>query len=62
MQWDTISDQWLWIGAAVVFVIFVAAIAARSLRKPKPHDKTAGRQLGESILQILNQLAISFSR
>jgi hypothetical protein len=40
MQWDTISDQWLWIGAAVVFVIFVAAIAARSLRKPKPHDKT----------------------
>jgi hypothetical protein len=39
MQWDTISDQWLWIGAAVVFVILVAAIAARCLRKPKKHDK-----------------------
>jgi hypothetical protein len=39
MRWDTISDQWLWIGAAVVFVILVAAIAARCLRKPKKHDK-----------------------
>jgi hypothetical protein len=40
MQWDTISDQWLWIGAAVVFVIFVAALAVHSLRKPKPPNKT----------------------
>jgi hypothetical protein len=40
MQWDTISDQWLWIGAAAVLVIFVVALAARSLRKPKQHDKT----------------------
>jgi hypothetical protein len=40
MQWDTIADQWLWIGAAVVLVIFVAAFAVRSLKKPKPQDKT----------------------
>jgi hypothetical protein len=40
MQWETIPDQWIWLSAAAVFVVFVAAIAARSLRKPKPHDKT----------------------
>ena len=35
----SIPDQWIWLSAAAIFVIFVAAIAARSLRKPKPHDK-----------------------
>jgi hypothetical protein len=40
MQWDTISDQWLWICAAGAFVIFVGALATRSLYKSKPHDKT----------------------
>ena len=40
MQWETIPDLWIWLSAAAVFVVFVAAIAARSLRKPKPHDKT----------------------
>jgi len=40
MQWETIPDQWIWLSAAAAFVVFVAAIAARSLRKPKPHDKT----------------------
>jgi hypothetical protein len=40
MQWDTIFDQWLWIGAAGSFVVFVAALAAYRLNKPKPHDKT----------------------
>src|SRR3984957_15250998 len=39
MQWETIPDQWIWLSAAAVFVVFVAAIAARSLRKPKPHNK-----------------------
>ena len=38
MQWDTISDQWLWIGAAAVLIILVAALAIHSL-KPKSHDK-----------------------
>jgi hypothetical protein len=38
MQWDAISDQWLWIGAAAVIVISVAALAIRRL-KPKPHVK-----------------------
>jgi hypothetical protein len=40
MQWDAISEQWLWIGAAAAFIIFVGAFAARSLHKSKPHDKT----------------------
>jgi hypothetical protein len=26
--WDTISDQWIWIIAAGIFVVFVAALAA----------------------------------
>jgi hypothetical protein len=39
MQWETIPDLWIWLSAAAVFVVFVAAITARSLRKPKPHDK-----------------------
>jgi hypothetical protein len=38
MQWDMIPDQWLWIGAAAVLVIFVATLAIRS-HKPKSHDK-----------------------
>ncbi len=38
MQWDTIPDQWLWIGAAAVLIILVAALAIHSL-KPKSHDK-----------------------
>ena len=40
MQWDTISDLWLWIGGAAVLVIFVVALAVRSFKKPKPQDKT----------------------
>ena len=38
MQWDAISDQWLWIGAAAIVVIVVTALAIRRL-KPKPHVK-----------------------
>jgi hypothetical protein len=38
MQWDAISELWLWIGAAAVIVIFVAAVAIRRL-KPNPHVK-----------------------
>jgi hypothetical protein len=40
MQWDTISDQWLWICAVGAFVIFVGAFAALRLNKPKSHNKT----------------------
>jgi hypothetical protein len=58
MQWDTISDQWIWICAAGAFAVFVGAFAGYSFYKPKPHERanltlqlrTAGRQLGESIL------------
>ena len=39
MQWDTISDQWLWTGAAAVVLIFIGALAAYRLRKPKSHHK-----------------------
>jgi len=42
MQWDVISDQWVWIGAAAVLVIFVAALAIHSL-KPKPHDEAKAK-------------------
>jgi hypothetical protein len=47
MQWDTIADQWLWIGAAAVVVIFVAALAVRS-QKPKPHDKTKSNSAAQN--------------
>ena len=39
MQWDAISDQWLWIGAAAAVVIFIGALAAYRLKKPKSHHK-----------------------
>jgi hypothetical protein len=40
MPWDTISDQWLWIGAGALLIILVAVLAVYSIHKPKPHDKT----------------------
>jgi hypothetical protein len=40
MQWDTISDQWLWITAAGVFVVFVGAFALYRFKKPKAHEAT----------------------
>jgi hypothetical protein len=43
MQWDTISDQWLWICAAGAFVIFVGTFAALRLNKPKWHNKTQSK-------------------
>ena len=48
MQWDTISDQWLWICAAGAFVIFVGALAIRSLYKSKPHDKTKSHAVAQN--------------
>jgi hypothetical protein len=48
MQWDTISDQWLWICAAGAFVILVGALATRSLYKSKPHDKTKAHTVAQS--------------
>jgi hypothetical protein len=39
MQWDMISDQGLWIGAAAVVVIFIGALAAYRLKKPKSHHR-----------------------
>ena len=48
MQWETIPDQWIWLSAAAVFVVFVAAIAARSLSKTKPHDKTKSHAVAQN--------------
>jgi hypothetical protein len=48
MQWDTIADQWLWIGAAAALVIFVAALAVRSLKKPKAHNKTKSNSAAQN--------------
>ena len=51
MQWDTISDQWLWITAAVVFAGFVGAFVLYSFKKPKktqeatkPYDAIQNQQ------------------
>ena len=46
--WDTISDQWIWIIAAGIFVVFVAAWAAYSLNKPKQHDKTKSNAVAQN--------------
>jgi hypothetical protein len=48
MQWEMIPDQWIWLSAAAVFVVFVAALAARSLSKPKPHDKTKSHAVAQN--------------
>jgi hypothetical protein len=48
MQWDTISDQWLWICAAGAFVILVGALATRSLYKSKPHDKIKAHTVAQN--------------
>ena len=40
MQWGTIPDQWIWICAAGVFVVFVGAFANYSFYKPKPTERT----------------------
>ena len=46
--WDSISDQWIWIIAAGIFVVFVAALAAFSLNKPKQHDKTKSNAVAQN--------------
>ena len=48
MQWDTISDQWLWISAAAVVVIFIGALAAYRLKKPKSHHKAQSNVAGQN--------------
>jgi hypothetical protein len=40
MQWDTIPDQWIWIGAAVIFVVFVGVFAGYNFYKRKPNERT----------------------
>jgi hypothetical protein len=40
MQWDTITDQWLWFSAAAVFLVLFGALAAYYFYKPKAHDAT----------------------
>ena len=40
MQWDTISDQWLWFSAAAVFLVLFGALAAYYFYKPKAYDAT----------------------
>jgi hypothetical protein len=45
MQWDAITDQWLWfIAAAAAFVALVVILAAFSLRKRKPHRPIQNQQ------------------
>ena len=59
MQWGTIPDQWIWICAAGLFVVFVGAFAGYRIYKPKPNKRPSlmlqlrtavGPQRGESIL------------
>jgi hypothetical protein len=40
MQWGTIPDQWIWICAAGLFVVFVGAFAGYRIYKPKPNKRT----------------------
>ena len=40
MQWETVPDQWIWICAAVIFVIFVGVFAGYSFYKRKPNERT----------------------
>lgn len=40
MQWDTISDQWLWFSAAAVFLVLFGALAAYYFYRPKAYDAT----------------------
>jgi hypothetical protein len=50
MQWDTITDQWLWFAALGIVVVLVAAVAVYYFHKPKPkpHDAIEGNQEGWS--------------
>ena len=40
MQWEKIPDQWIWICAAAIFVIFVGVFASYSFYKRKPNERT----------------------
>ena len=40
MQWDTISDQWLWLSVAAVILVLFGASAAYYLYKPRVHGAT----------------------
>ena len=40
MQWETIPDQWIWICAAAIFVIFVGVFAGYSFYKRNPNERT----------------------
>ena len=40
MQWETISDQWIWICAAVIFVILVGVFVGYSFYRRKPNERT----------------------
>ena len=71
MQWDTISDQWLWLRARGSFLVLFGALAAYYFYKPKAYGKRLtmqfktrrdGFQLDELIFLILNQLATLSSR
>jgi hypothetical protein len=53
--WETISDQWIWLIAAGIFVVFVAALAAYSLNKPKQHDKLPRRLCMNCTAQSLRE-------
>ena len=51
MLWDTfnslratITDQWLWFGAAVVLVVLVGVLAANKFYKSKPYEPVEHKQ------------------
>jgi hypothetical protein len=46
MLWDTITNLWLWSGAAAVFVFLFGLLAAYNYRKSAPRDPTPDQQDG----------------
>ena len=40
MQWDTITDQPLWLSAAAVFLVLFGALAAHLFHRPKAYNAT----------------------
>jgi hypothetical protein len=39
MFWEVITNQWLWLSAAVIFALLLGGIAAFNFRRSKPPDE-----------------------
>ena len=48
MQWDTISDQWLWLIASAVFLVLLGALVVYFFHRPKAYDATKPYDASES--------------